>query len=102
MFLTDTGLYGLDYKSFFYVHAHTHNICAYSEGTSIHTPACATELCCKDLYDKVADRQQQGCAPAHIAADADSVIALALCVQSLVHNLANVSAVDYWKTSGRG
>lgn len=58
-----------------FLHAHAHTICAHSEGTSIHTPACASTLCCKDLYDKVADRQWQGCDPACLAADADRVIA---------------------------
>lgn len=59
-----------------FLHEYTHTICAHSEGTSIHTPACASKLCCKDLYDKVADRQWQGCGPAHLTADVDSVIAL--------------------------
>ena len=76
-------VYTADYEPIFtciHTHTHTHTICEHSEGTSIHTPACARESCCKDLYDKVADRQWQGCDPTRLTADADSVIALALCV----------------------
>lgn len=70
----DTGLYGLDDESLFACTcSHTQYLC---EGTSIHTRACA-----RDLYDKVADAQRQRSAAAHIIADGDSVIALALCEQ---------------------
>lgn len=61
-----------------FLHAHALPPSVHTLRVHPSTPRRVPGSCVADLYDKVADRQWQGCDPALLTADVDSVIALPL------------------------